>query len=296
VSDGRFVDNAGQPSLSESVSSHIVGTRFQEVNRDSSAFGRLELGSLVPQEDVGAAGSSQLYPHPDPVYYGPNFTLDPAVVGEADEYGRRYRESSGDDPDEPHPEEEWVDLNQYNATQMTERRQEPYSSPINIIPAVRRRPKKEMSVSTSRRETFPLRNNGNGQSVEEVPPPHLRLQTQGPFVRPLSGINHNDLGAVYGDISQWRTKLKAINAEIADAQRDCYIDIAEGTHIKGWLMVGRGLQFIPGIQLIEGRAKEDIRWDVLQNERTVWDSVALWTAVGLMTVILSIARKRLGFP
>jgi hypothetical protein len=117
------------------------------------------------------------------------------------------------------------------------------------------------------------------------------MQTQGPFVRPLSGLNHEDLGAVYHDISQWRTKLKAINAEIADAQRDCYIDIAEGTSIKGWLMVGRGLRFIPGIELIEGRAKEDIRWDVLLNERNVWDSVALWSVVGFVMIILGVARE-----
>ena len=44
-------------------------------------------------------------------------------------------------------------------------------------------------------------------------------------------------------------------------------------------MVGRGLRFIPGIELVEGRAKEDIRWDVLQNERTTLDTVVLWMVV-----------------
>jgi hypothetical protein len=105
-------------------------------------------------------------------------------------------------------------------------------------------------------------------------------------VRPVSGLNHNDLGSVYGDISQWRSKLKAINAEIEEAQRNGYSDIALGANIKGWLMVGRGLRFIPGVQLIEGRAKEDIRWDVLQNERNTLDSVVVWVVIAIVTILL----------
>jgi hypothetical protein len=99
------------------------------------------------------------------------------------------------------------------------------------------------------------------------------------------------LGHVYEDITQWRSRLKIINAEIADVQRECYNDIADGARIKGWLMVGRGLRFIPGIQLIEGRAKEDIRWDVLQSERSWLDFVVLWAVVGVVVVLLAAGCK-----
>ena len=294
VSGGRFVDNVEQPSLSGSVYSRLVGSRFQEVNRDSTTFGRLALGSPVAGNDTGEQeppANSILIPNPS--FFGPNFTLDPAAVGEADEYGRRYRESGTEENnDDAVLDDEWVDLTHYAPIDFGEGEpNENATGPTTSGPSVRRRPKKDVSISTSRRETFPLRNNSNATSGNELPPPHLRLQTRGPFVRPLSGLNHPDLGVVYGEICQWRSKLKSINSEIADAQRDCYIDIAEGTHIKGWLMVGQGLRFIPGIQLIEGRAKEDVRWDVLQNERTGWDSTALWTIVAFSTILLVIGRK-----
>ena len=106
-------------------------------------------------------------------------------------------------------------------------------------------------------------------------------------MRPMSGLDHHDLGAVYADISNWRTRLKAINAEIADAQRDSYNDIADGARIKGWLMVGKGLRFLPGVELIDGRSKEDIRWDELQHQGSAGNSTVYWTLVAFLVVLLA---------
>jgi hypothetical protein len=103
----------------------------------------------------------------------------------------------------------------------------------------------------------------------------------------MDGLGYEDLGHVYAEITQWRSRLKIINAEIADTQRDSYNDIASGTGINGWLIIGRGLRFIPGVQIIEGRAKEDIRWDVLQNERSWLDTSVMWAVVAVVTVILA---------
>jgi hypothetical protein len=164
------------------------------------------------------------------------------------------------------------------------------NGPLRGAPAARRRPKKESSVPASQRETFPMRND-HIVDPSSVPPPHLRLQPVQPFVRPLDGLDFEDLGHVYAEITQWRTKLKIINAEIMEAQRECYNDIADGARIKGWLMVGRGLRHIPGAQLIEGRAKEDIRWDVLQNERSFLDTAVLWAVLAVVVVLLAAGRK-----
>jgi hypothetical protein len=38
--------------------------------------------------------------------------------------------------------------------------------------------------------------------------------------------------------------------------------------VKGWLLTGRGLRLLLGIQLIEGHAKESVRWDILQAQET----------------------------
>lgn len=289
VSGGKFADipNERQPTFSDSINSRVIGSRFQEVNRNSVAYGRLPLGSHVKLEKSGELGPSSPPAIPDHRRYGPNYTTDswfeqPIEQGVYPE--STIPEESGNAAID---DEEWVDLmreapidwgSDYNGT--------PPAGPSSI----RMRPRKE-PVSAGRRETFPLRNKTPGTGEDGTLPPHLRLQPQQPFVRPLSGINHDDLGAVYGDISQWRSKLKSINAEIADSQGESYNDIADGARIKGWLMVGRGLRFIPGIQLIEGRAKEDIRWDVLQNERGVLDSIVLWSVVVVVTVLLAAACK-----
>ena len=104
--------------------------------------------------------------------------------------------------------------------------------------------------------------------------------------------DHSNIAAlIYADISLWRSRLKAINAEINEAQTESYNDIADGARIKGWLLIGKGLRHIPGIQLIEGRAKEDIRWDELQNEGGFMRGLAFWTIVVTVAVLLGIGRK-----
>ncbi|KAF8910016.1 hypothetical protein CPB84DRAFT_1764373 [Gymnopilus junonius] len=257
VNGGKFADsNAGKhQSLADSINSRVIGSRFMEVNRNSAAHVAVEKsGELGPAE----GHESWLPPIPDPRLFGPNYGL-----------------TSYDDM---HQDEEW------------------YSSDFNGIPPdqagpssfLRRpRPRKDETPPSTHRDTFPLRN--EAPDPDSVPPPHLRLQPSQPFVRPLDGLGFDDLGDVYAEITQWRSRLKIINADIAEAQRESYNDIASGTGINGWLMVGRGLRFIPGIQMIEGRAKEDIRWDVLQNERTGLDSWVLWSVVTIVSVILAVA-------
>jgi hypothetical protein len=189
-------------------------------------------------------------------------------------------------------DEEWVDLEKENGPGND------FDSDFNGLPPVgqstfgrRRPPKSEVeAVPTTRRETFPLRRDRD-QEPDAVPPPHLRLQHAQPFVRPLDGLNFDDLGQVYEDITHWRSQLKAINTQIMDAQKQSYDDIVEGRNIRGWLIVGRGLRHIPGVQIIEGRAKEDIRWDVLQNERTILDKMVLWTVVCIIAVLLGAGCK-----
>lgn len=188
--------------------------------------------------------------------------------------------------------QEWVDLSQ---------EEDQISSDYNGIPPDQagpssflrrpRPPKTDTTPPSTRRETFPKRETMHTDSPESIPPPHLRLQPAQPFVRPLDGLGFEDLGHVYAEITQWRSKLKMINAEIAEAQNDSYNDIASGTNINGWLMVGRGLRFVPGAQIIEGRAKEDIRWDVLQNERGWLDTMVMWAVVIAVMVMVAAARK-----
>lgn len=306
VSGGQFTEEgvaesssrARGPSLAESFNQRVIGSRFQEVNRDSVAYGRLPIGSQVMIERDGQLGPVPLTesPLPDAAPYGPAGThasWDTAAFNEDMLPHQWWTHQPGDSIREEEElaelGEDWVDI--MNEAPEAFQNAEEYDVPA---PVPRRRPrpprqKRAAQTSEDRRETFPLRNHAPEQP-EEQPPPHLRIQPRGPFVRPLSGLDHDDLGRIYADINAWRAKLKAINNEISEIQRECYNDIADGARIKGWLMVGRGLRYIPGIQLIEGRAKEDIRWDELQNEGGFLRTLSYWIIVVTVAILLGICR------
>ncbi|KAJ3750872.1 hypothetical protein DFH05DRAFT_1468929 [Lentinula detonsa] len=279
VSGGRFTDSLyGKDStLAESINSRTVGSRFQEMpmNRDSSVYDRLPLGSQVRVDEGGALvsaagiGSSTSLPYPDPRRFGPNHALESS--NESDQDGLRTLEE----------EPEWMELSEATPDIASVDNGTAPAGPSSF-----RRSSQAEKVPSVRRETFPFRNKGN-IAADAVPPPHLRLQPSQPYVRPMEGVNYEALGDIYSSITDWRSKLKAINLEISNAQRDSYNDIADGSRIKGWLLVGRGLRYIHGVELIEGRAKEDIRWDVLQNERTMLDSGAMWACIFLAAIFLA---------
>lgn len=268
VSGGRFGDSEMgiQPGLTESINSCGGATgRFQNVSRNPEGYGHRHRHVTVETSGNFGNGSNRgSIIIPDPRLYGPNFSLE--TTYEVDEHGV-LNENEG-----------WVDVSQVHSG--------PFETDFNGVPPTRQRPKKE-KVASEHRETFALRDNTPSTFV---PPPHLRLQPSQPFVRPTGGVHFDELGLIYADITEWRSKLKAINQEVADAQRDCYSRLAEGTDIKGWLLTGRGLRHLQGVQLIEGRAKEDIRWDVLQNERTLGDWFAVFAVLGVIGVLLIAAR------
>ncbi|KAI0651968.1 hypothetical protein C8Q79DRAFT_1018843 [Trametes meyenii] len=293
-----------QPSFTDSVSKRIVGSRFQEVNRDSVAYGRLPVGSPLQVDDNGglspvptsrdgpdtAPGSTHDSPLPDRGLYGPNqhSSWDTAQFREGEHPPNWYYQNHHPEmiPEDVEPDEDWHDVAQEDP--------EAFQNAEEYPTQARRRPRPPRTRTGAgtpieeHRETFPMRNRAAPAIPEEVPPPHLRLQPRQPFVRPLSGLDHGQLGQIYADINHWRWKLKVINTEIAEVQRECYNDIADGARIKGWLMIGRGLRHLQGIQLIEGRAKEDIRWDELQNEGDWTRDVVWWLAVIMIGILLGV--------
>ncbi|TDL28546.1 hypothetical protein BD410DRAFT_759887 [Rickenella mellea] len=286
ISGGRLSDDEDTPTFGDTVRSRVVGTRFQEVNRDSLAYGRLPLGSRLAVNKGGELSS--LPSSPDPRMYGPNHGTEPSsadpdtsrVASTSSPWGRFSQDpstplrgpSSSAYYDSPSPGR------QESAAAVED-------EDIGAVPRVRHAD----PAPPEHRETFAMRTNGHGEPETTQLPPHLRLQPQQPFVRPISGLDHDDLGDVYSDIREWRSRLKAINADIMDAQNDCYNDIADGVRIKGWLITGRGVRFLPGIQMIEGRSKEDVRWDELQHEGGQMAKISFWIVVAVTAVILGAA-------
>ena len=286
------------------------------------AFSRLALGSIFRTTNSGVLDAVpepeqelelELEPDapiPDPRVYGPNYvahateeTTDPATLYSPGSVPTRLPSSDGDN--------DWVDVGREAPIDFRYSHTPSAPSPMalpHVLPpppelplqAARassifrfvRRPKIFGPAPSEHRSTFPLRNRpgpdtGGGSDQNEEVPPHLRVQRAPPFVRPLTGLTHDELGAVYSEIRSWRTRLKTINEDIRIAQEDGYQDIASGTFVKGWLLTGRGLRHLPGMQLIEGRAKEDVRWDILQlGEKDKMSWVAFWIAVAVIAIAL----------
>ncbi|KAI9511899.1 hypothetical protein F5148DRAFT_974431 [Russula earlei] len=322
INGGRFADDEARTSFSDSVNQRIVGTRFQEGGQGSMAFNRFPIASLfratasgiLDEEPESQSDMEPDAPIPDPMLHGPNYIaratedttdLDPETLYSPGNAPTHLASSNGDS--------DWVDVGReapidfrYSHTPsapspmplppVSPPTSEPPLQPARASSIFRfvRRPKIFGPAPSEHRSTFPLREragpdadqgSGRGQEV----PPHLRVQRAPPFVRPLTGFNHDELGAVYSEIRTWRTRLKTINEDIRIAQEDGYQAIADGARVKGWLLTGRGLRFLPGIQLIEGRAKEDVRWDVLQQGGSnTMSQVTFWILVVIVAGTLLI--------
>ena len=297
--------------LSLAFSRLPIGSLFR-----TTASGPLD---AVPEPDLEPEPDAEI---PDPMMHGPNYiprpedTTDPATL---------Y--SPGSNPTHlatPSSDGDWVDVGRvapidfrYSRTPSSPSDPSAPSVPSPIVmphvlpppppdtpiqPArassifrFGRRPKIFGPAPSEHRSTFPLRDRAGtdpgegGSGPAEVVPPHLRVQRAPPFVRPLTGLNHDELGSVYAEIRTWRSRLKTINEDIRLAQENGYQDIADGTGVKGWLLTGRGLRFVPGIQLIEGRAKEDVRWDILQEGGVdSLSQITFWVVVVFIAITLLI--------
>ncbi|KAI0308375.1 hypothetical protein B0F90DRAFT_1807574 [Multifurca ochricompacta] len=289
INGGRFADDDTRTSFTDSVNQRIVGTRFQEGSRSSMIFSRLPVGSLfrattsvvldaVPEPELELEPDA---PIPDPRVHGPNYVA--RTTEDTTEPETLY--SPGSEPTQlpsTRSDDDWVDVGREAPIDFRYSRTPTRASSIFRFV---RRPKIFGPAPSEHRSTFPLRERagtdpGEASSPGEEVPPHLRVQRSPPFVRPLTGLNHDELGAVYSEIRTWRTRLKTINEDIRLAQEEGYEAIVDGAHVKGWLLIGRGLQFLPGIQLIEGRAKEDVRWDILQQ---VVVAIAVTLLIGLIS-------------
>ncbi|TFL07410.1 hypothetical protein BDV98DRAFT_557831 [Pterulicium gracile] len=304
-----------EPTLTTSISSRIIGTRFQEISRNSK-YGILPMGSRVGVGETGELGPVDEYGMwegydadiPDYTKFGPNFRersmaerssagfagvgANGRVTGPAaEEWVNVAGKEAAPDVNGPGPQSDWNGgpPSVFSRMSASWRGRGGYSAPRESFPR-----RKSRGVTGLRNEV---------EADEDIPPPHERLQPAAPFVRPLTGLDFDHLGSVYADIRTWRSRLKTINLEIAEAQRQSYNDLAEGRGIKGWLLIGRGLQHVPSVELIHGRAKEDVRWDILQRGGVLgedeegeshesgggasWtDSAVMWCVVAIVVLLL----------
>jgi hypothetical protein len=113
-----------------------------------------------------------------------------------------------------------------------------------------------------------------------VPPPSAGLQAE--------RNRHKEFDA---EIAACRTEFKALNSEIEVLQQDIFSGISSGQAVLGWIVVGRGVEWLPHAETIEGRTKEDILWenvDRSNGERRYFVKVAL---VGFVLFIVGMSTR-----
>lgn len=88
------------------------------------------------------------------------------------------------------------------------------------------------------------------------------------------------------EIAGYRTQFKGLNAEIEVLQQDTFTKVASAQSVLGWIVVGRGVEWLPHAQVIEGLTKEDILWrhaNKPNGEKRFFVKVA---AVGLVLFLI----------
>lgn len=307
-------DNA----LSDDFGSRVVGSRFQEVTgqspagpsrRPSITFGPLPVGSHVR---INRTGELDLVDGPGPNHGEPDVAEEMSGLDDGDVDNWALVDQSNQVPQILERSSFLSRLGLGLPPRSLRGNQQPLY-PANISeesffsPGEAHRASTSASGSGSHDEHGQRRSTNINQlrdgppppsastSARDGPPPHMRLQLQQPIVRPVSGLHNEHLGSLYSEIRQWRTRLKALNIEVAEEQQNMYEDIAHGVNLRGWLLLGRGVRFIPGVRMIEGRSKDDIRWSDLQHQSGRIGTTAFWIIVLIVCVVLAGARKSIMF-
>lgn len=197
VNGGRFADSEESPSFSDSITQRVVGSRFQEIPRSfADVYGPVPVGSRVHLEGgvLSTTPRLPLPPIPNPSQHGPNW-VEHSGDTEADKEDRDWVDLMREPPIDFATPEEGTGQGERDrmigaSSPLVE---SPYmESPENMsemgMLSFGRRPKIFGPSPSDQLDTFPLRSRRQDTSgSSDVPPPHLRLQSHPPFVRPMTG-------------------------------------------------------------------------------------------------------------
>ncbi|KAG9092361.1 hypothetical protein FS749_015799, partial [Ceratobasidium sp. UAMH 11750] len=308
ITGGRITSSTD--SLANRISQRIIGSRFQEVTRESISFGRLPLGSRVRVGQAGELAAVPPTPAPNATEhfgaFGPNH-----VSPEEEGWEMTAVPSEGDlTRGERRAPSSWFSgtvVGTGTGTATTSGPSKGASARESVVGPKSGRKAGELGDEHGRQSTSDghgRRGTGDSQGRTDDGHGHrerdARRGSSGgrrsdsrshrqPVIRPISGMDHAGLALVYDGIRTWRSQLKRLNAAIADSQQEAFTAIAEGQQVKGWLLVGRNVRYLAGVQPIEGRAKADIRWRELQEQGGVLSDVRYWTIVALVAILLAVS-------
>ncbi|WVW78796.1 hypothetical protein I302_100758 [Kwoniella bestiolae CBS 10118] len=197
-------------------------SRFKEINRDSAMYGgRFDIGQRIKMDPTG-----NWVPDPSPQ------SENTAELGTTPETSLEGRVSDGGvtSSDPPHSGEA---VRGTSTTPII-------SSPTSPGPPVS--------------PTSPSSPEGLGQRPRVPTRSSHRVSREGT----------SPLAAHYAAIRETRARFKELNMEIDTMQKQKFAEIASTSpksDIKGWVVVGKGVRWLPHAELIEGYTREDILWE-----------------------------------
>ncbi|WVO15731.1 hypothetical protein L204_103393 [Cryptococcus depauperatus] len=92
------------------------------------------------------------------------------------------------------------------------------------------------------------------------------------------------------NVREHHTSLKTLNTDINLLQRQKFeyvVGDGQKEGINGWILIGRGVKWMPGSILIEARTREDILWHNLNKKHSRRSEIAFWVEVVLVGIVLA---------
>lgn len=241
-----------------------TGTRFHEINRDSGVFGRrFKIGQRIKVDEQGQ--------------------YVPASPESSDEGHRMSHEgmlsaSTLSSREYDIPEDSVVPTPTPTPSDQT-----PLSDVVPVDPMPTPAPA-PTSARPEEGDTAQVETSRAKATTTPTVPPPLTLNLQ-------RNERHDP------DVEAYRTQFKALNEEISILQQDTFSKISRADPMVGWILVGRGVEYLPGAQVIEGRTRKDILWSNLDGpgrsngEKRYFVQVLL---IGFVFFIMSTSLPSLG--
>ncbi|WVQ76699.1 hypothetical protein IAR50_006373 [Cryptococcus sp. DSM 104548] len=251
--------------LRTTVTTAPTGTKFHEINRDSVLEGgRFQVGQRIKIDEHG------------------NYVSDPSPPTTSESAGQLYSSGLGES-DDMLGFAESGDLGR-----IPTRSASGHSAPMPTPP--------DFPTTASPNDA----DISNSHSDPALLGPHSTAQEGPPIPYIYQTSSHRNLGAPSAitrrctEVRELRSQLKEYNTVVERLQAGKFADISQSTKgqesqfpslVLGWIIVGREVKWLHGAVPIEGRTREDIRWDQLGETRRK-SEMEFWAEVSLLGFIL----------
>jgi hypothetical protein len=100
-----------------------------------------------------------------------------------------------------------------------------------------------------------------------------------PYLQPSKLTTPDTVATLYNAIREYRSALRKLNSEAESLQLEVMENVSAGRNVEGWLLVGKGLHHLRGVEVFESPNKDGIQYDALVGAPSrSFGRVAFWMA------------------